>query len=764
MAYHNTEEPNKHNRQQQHEAKVLPLANTIAAATRIRQVFESKKLSYGILGGLEMLCLGHQREISGLHIAYEAKDLDRIKAKLQADRRVHMPEGMNPLIPTKLLVQTGPAYLDTGCTRPGTVEVHLIPSGSHGTPRSGTLADNLTLLSLRSDGILKTYKGLNMLYLMKTLLEYCTVANLDWEPRKDILFLCQHYREQVQSIRSQLDEDVVLNAFLRSPFFTRISSGDQHRCYQTLRAQDVSLPVQGGRAQPQPDLPRPRVASNMGPPTTGAVHASKPQKAISSQKRATYHSSPALEPATAPLVPNTGSSTQDSRNRYRRVTTHGKEGQPGHIPQARSISMQYRPQDAVPLNKPPQFASHEGRLPTVTSHTALGLNPQTTQTMRASSAGHPGYFAPRTSTNPSLSQQPQRQCHTAPQTPDIPLAYTQRQQQQQQQHTQALERLTNGPVPKQPADQNIPSAQPVQPRPLRQSTQQPQPNIPRNSAPGLPSQAHEQPPSPPPNKRKDSGSGLHIVGPEGLWAPSPSNNSTIPPAPKPATQPSVSTTNAPQLPRHNSSTLLAELSADIDDAIKTATTPPLTHSPVISAQGGYSHGKNGSVELPASLMIRGSQAIPASAVTGMGLGAERHTDKASLSAETAIPIPHTNASRYSSILSSFPAPTTATTAPAPAPTVAEIMRMLTPPLTPAPLAIYKAYQPLATMPALGKSEGLPESPRLSLELGGTLPASSPLSVLMDKSGGRGEAWLDAQVLAREYQMELPGFEEGYGSV
>ena len=42
---------------------------------------------------------------------------------------VHIPDGMNSLIPTKLLVQTGPAYLDTGCTRPGTVEVYLIPSG-----------------------------------------------------------------------------------------------------------------------------------------------------------------------------------------------------------------------------------------------------------------------------------------------------------------------------------------------------------------------------------------------------------------------------------------------------------------------------------------------------------------------------------------------------------------------------------------------------------------------------------------------------------
>lgn len=87
MAYHNVEEPNKRRRQQEYEPRILPLANTIAAATRIRQLFESKKLSYGILGGLEMLCLGHQREISGLHIAYEDKDSDRIRAKLQADRR-----------------------------------------------------------------------------------------------------------------------------------------------------------------------------------------------------------------------------------------------------------------------------------------------------------------------------------------------------------------------------------------------------------------------------------------------------------------------------------------------------------------------------------------------------------------------------------------------------------------------------------------------------------------------------------------------------
>ncbi|KAF7442254.1 Herpes-BLLF1 multi-domain protein [Pyrenophora tritici-repentis] len=741
---------------------MLPLANTIAAATRIRQLFESKKLSYAILAGLEMLCLGHQREISGLHIAYEDKDLDRIRAKLQADRRVHIPDGMNSLIPTKLLVQTGPAYLDTGCTSPGTVEVYLIPSGSYGTPRSGTLANNITLLSLRSDGILKTYKGLNMLYLMKSMLEYCTAADLAWEPRKDILFLCQHYGEQVQSVRSQLDANLILNTFLRSPFFNRLSFGDQRRCYQILRAQEPPPLVAQIPPAGQPDLPRPRVDSHNGPPT-GLVNSSHAQKALPSKKHATYHSSEPLGPGIVPVMPsNVTSSTQDSRNRYRRASTLGREGQPGNSP--RSISMQHKQEEPVSSNNLQHFAPQamaNGR----SSQYGPGMSPQANQAMRSSSVGHPGYLASLIS---------------PPQVPAIPLSYSQRQQHIQE----AQQRLCSGQVFQQPPIQNIPitnNPPPLQPRHAHQS----RPQTSGNPTPSTQlTAANPFQPKPDP-KRKDSGSGLQLVGSQGLWAPSASTPTThgfpLPPTtPKTAANlttahgfplpPSTTKTTANstpttiselptksprRLPRQNSSTILAELSANIDDAIKTATTPPLSHSPP-SHVPCYKHAASGSVELPASLKIRFSTLPSASATT-----TTESTRNGDTSTSTApLPLPGTNASRYSQIFST----PSSTPAPTPTPNVADLMRSLvvspeptTPPLTPAPLSVYKAYQPPPSQPPTRTESWDMLDPASAYLTSAELPMSPPVSPPVE------DAWIDVLELAREYQMEMPGFEEGYGS-
>ena len=64
-----------------------PQANIVAAACRIRQLFESKKFVYSIMGGLQMFCLGNEREASDLHVAYDDKDFSRIRKKLEADRR-----------------------------------------------------------------------------------------------------------------------------------------------------------------------------------------------------------------------------------------------------------------------------------------------------------------------------------------------------------------------------------------------------------------------------------------------------------------------------------------------------------------------------------------------------------------------------------------------------------------------------------------------------------------------------------------------------
>jgi hypothetical protein len=87
MGYYSVEDFMKQKRQRATEAIAPPRANLMAAANHIRSLFEGKKLTYGVMGGLEMLCLGSQREMPDLHIAYDDRDFHRIKAKLEGDQR-----------------------------------------------------------------------------------------------------------------------------------------------------------------------------------------------------------------------------------------------------------------------------------------------------------------------------------------------------------------------------------------------------------------------------------------------------------------------------------------------------------------------------------------------------------------------------------------------------------------------------------------------------------------------------------------------------
>lgn len=66
---------------------VPPQPNFFAAANHVRNLFESKKISYSITGGLEMLCLGYRRDMRDIHIVYDDKDYFRLKKKLEADKR-----------------------------------------------------------------------------------------------------------------------------------------------------------------------------------------------------------------------------------------------------------------------------------------------------------------------------------------------------------------------------------------------------------------------------------------------------------------------------------------------------------------------------------------------------------------------------------------------------------------------------------------------------------------------------------------------------
>ncbi|KAH9881847.1 hypothetical protein J1614_001018 [Plenodomus biglobosus] len=318
-------------------SRIPPWANVLAALNHIRDLFENKRFLYGVAGGFEILCLGYRREMPDLHIVYDDKDYIRIKKKLEADKRVLTPDGMNPLFPFKILVRTGPAYQDFGCLEVAAIEVNMIPPGSCGSPPSGMLSNNLVLLSLKKDAQLKTYKGLNMLYLLQMMLHLCTARNLAWDPRKDILFLCQKYGNEVQAIRTRLDEKLVQQNFLGTEFLLRLSREDQRTCYEALLGKEpppmMSItpptPQHGhGRTVSDSILPTHRLNSDHYMPEISRQKPSElltlPQSgmAITPQKDSLIITSKPTEQAIAAEL-NTSEPTASkrySRSRYRTIS------------------------------------------------------------------------------------------------------------------------------------------------------------------------------------------------------------------------------------------------------------------------------------------------------------------------------------------------------------------------------------------------------------------------------------------------------------
>lgn len=70
------------------QGKCLPPRNNVlAAASHIQALFNAKKFTWGFMGGLAMLCLGYKREMPDLHISYDDKDFERLKSKLESDKR-----------------------------------------------------------------------------------------------------------------------------------------------------------------------------------------------------------------------------------------------------------------------------------------------------------------------------------------------------------------------------------------------------------------------------------------------------------------------------------------------------------------------------------------------------------------------------------------------------------------------------------------------------------------------------------------------------
>ncbi|KAF3039522.1 hypothetical protein E8E12_005683 [Didymella heteroderae] len=260
--YYNVDDFNEYKRKQ--EKCLPPRINVLAAACHIQEFLDAKKFTYGFMGGLPVLCLGYKRELSDLHIVYDEKDFERLKSKLENNRRIRLPTGMNPLLPFKALVWTGPEHKDQGCSINASVELDMVPSGACGTPEANVLIRSLVLLGLKTaSGRQMVFKSLTVQYLLTTLLSYCKARDLTWDPRKDILFLCKNEIGEVQRVRTRLNVKELKEMFLGTLFFSRLHIQDQRLCYRGLLDTEppptmaITPPAPQPIAQPHP---RPRVS------------------------------------------------------------------------------------------------------------------------------------------------------------------------------------------------------------------------------------------------------------------------------------------------------------------------------------------------------------------------------------------------------------------------------------------------------------------------------------------------------------------------
>ncbi|KAF2703572.1 hypothetical protein K504DRAFT_173185 [Pleomassaria siparia CBS 279.74] len=368
--YYNVDEYNTWKRRQGQNFRCPPRENYIVAANHIKDVLDSKKLSWAAMCGLAMLCLGSRRDMPDLHIVYDDRDFQRIKSKLESDKRVSLPKGMVPLFPVKILIATGPKYKDMTCTENVEVELDLVPLGINGAPSTEDFRKHQILLQLKVNGKTHNFRGLNMLYLINTSVQYCKSQDLVWDPKRDITFLCQNYASEIKKVRHQLNQTDIQTSFLSTAYFAKLSPEDQRKCYNTLLDRDPPPMMSITPPPPQGDHKPPNPAQGQTQKPLPHLHKSSPPRKTPQPSNAFLSppllgkpkSQPAQNPQNSPangtgqhaqLVPiySANAANSDPRSRHRATSApNAPNSTPANNPPtaqsgiSRPMSMNSRPQ------------------------------------------------------------------------------------------------------------------------------------------------------------------------------------------------------------------------------------------------------------------------------------------------------------------------------------------------------------------------------------------------------------------------------------
>jgi hypothetical protein len=87
--YYDADDFNRWKRKQGTTCRGPPRANLLFAANYIRKILDGKNFNWAAMGGLAMLCLGSRRVMLDLHLAYDDREFEQIKAILEADQRYY---------------------------------------------------------------------------------------------------------------------------------------------------------------------------------------------------------------------------------------------------------------------------------------------------------------------------------------------------------------------------------------------------------------------------------------------------------------------------------------------------------------------------------------------------------------------------------------------------------------------------------------------------------------------------------------------------
>jgi hypothetical protein len=628
-----------------------------------------------------------------------------------------------------------------------------------------------------------------MLYLVKSLVHYCRVRDLAWDPRKDILFLCQHYAGEVQSVRAQLDQKAVQQNFLGTSFLSRLPQEDQRRCYHVLLGTEPppvmaitpppSLSSHKHSASDSDASAKPRLSSHQSSPSLNTPNTSallspplpaKPRLSRQNDVPANTHVVELPTSSNVQMTPTElSTAAREPRSRYRQVHAPGsREISPVEVQGSPAKVVHIRQRSQPPPTTPHPHATHgiyQSRGHQLQPPARYGrammatLGSGFTQTMHVQDTGAipPYEFAQTPSLNqsgPELGKQSQRvlvEMSVMPTTIHMSPHYmnptVNPAQAPSRNHNQIMKNADNDhtvPVHVRTTHQTQGTAQTnvsdmsKEPRRMNRfyvvnPEESKQDHSRSDSALGIQS---EQTPSPPVE--------LDAVSQLGQFIAELSADRTTP---------------APDQAANHESYDISIIDAYHQSPSAARPMPLLKDSPVSPEDSNIT--PTAPQEQTQYLPIRPltprtysapAAALPASLTAGGSTSHQRSSSHASTAALTQSNLTNTNASKYTRYYSSQTPPSS-----------------IQPTLKPPPSSIYKAYQPTLSPPILD-----PDTPT---------EGQSPYTALKDVDGAREyfkhhkrdaslnsqtsrksdkSARSDSRELAMEYQAELPGFDSGYG--